>query len=238
MHNKELSFIYTIAHELKAPIITIEGFLNALLKDFSHELPGDAKEYLSYMDSAVRRLKAVINDLLNLSKSSPDDNKREKFPIKDIINDVIIRMRPIIKQKGIKINIHQGLPLVYGNKKQIELVMENLISNAIKYIGRNNPDPKVDIGAREIDDKKVIFIKDNGIGIDKKYQDKVFDIFERTPAGKKESEGTGIGLFIVKNIIEGHGGKIWVESCKRGGSTFYIYLPEREEDGSIKDSDS
>lgn len=236
MHKEELSFICTVAHELKAPIITIEGFLNALSEDFDHDLPDGAKEYLHYMDNAVRKLKSIINDLLSLSKLSHEAGKKEKFPIKDVINDTLIRMKPLIQKRTIKVTVHKDLPLIYGDKKQIALIIENLISNAIKYIGKDNPDPRIEIGVT--DNKQTIFIRDNGIGIEKRYQDRVFDIFERTPAGRKETEGTGIGLFIVKSVLEEHGGKIWLESCHKKGTTFYIHFPEGSNNGSTENNDN
>jgi len=117
-------------------------------------------------------------------------------------------------------------------------VIENLISNAVKYIGKDNPDPRIDIGTKNIKNRRVLFIKDNGIGIEKKYKDKVFDIFERTPSGRKEAEGTGVGLFIVKNILEEHRGEIWIESCKKRGSVFYLYFPEENKNGTTENNNS
>ncbi len=236
MDKIDLSFVYDIAHELKGPVITIEGFLNALIEDFGLQLPKDAIIYLDYIEDAVKRLKSTINDLLNLSIWSQKSYKIEKFFLKEIINSVLLRMKPIIIKKNITIILKDSLPVIYGRKKQMELAWENLISNAIKYIGKNNPNPIVEIGITNIKNKQVIFIKDNGIGIEKRYINKIFDMFQRTPSAKKESEGTGIGLFIVKNIIESHNGEIWVKSELGKGSIFYIYLPERQENGSFKDN--
>ena len=238
MNKEDLSFLYTITHELKTPIITLEGFLNAIKEDFADNLPEEAQEYIHHMDIAVKRLKFIITDLLNLSMFCQKNDKKKRFPIKEIIDEVLIRMKPLIQQKGIEIKMDNGLPFVYGNKRQIELVMENLISNAIKYIGKDNPHPIIKIGIRNINGKNLIFIEDNGIGIEEKYQDKIFDIFQRTPSAKKEAEGTGIGLFIVKNIVEANEGEIWVESCPGDGSTFYLYIPEGMENGSHKNNNN
>lgn len=231
MDKKDLSFIYTIAHELKTPVITIEGFLNAISKDFGSHIPSGALEYLNYIDNAVKRLKFIINDLLDLSKISKEQEEETQISLEEIINEVLIRMRPLIKEKRISVIVQKKLPLIYGKKKQIELALENLISNAIKYIGKKNPDPKIEIGANHIGDEKVFFIRDNGIGVENNYIDKIFQIFQRAPSARKESEGTGIGLFIVKNIIENHGGRIWVESTVGRGSTFYFSLPVKDDRG-------
>jgi len=193
MKKRDLSFIYTIAHELKSPVITIEGFLDALLKDYSSSIPPGALEYIGYIDKAVKRLKAMINDLLNLSKISRDDENTTEFPIEEVISEVLIRVKPLIKKKGIQVKISKNLPVISGKKRQIELAIENLITNAIKYIGKNNPNPQIEIGICKILDKEVFFIKDNGIGIEENYVKKIFDIFQRTPTARKEDEGTGVG---------------------------------------------
>jgi signal transduction histidine kinase len=107
-------------------------------------------------------------------------------------------------------------------------VMENLLSNAVKYMGKENPAPRIDVGAIEQGGQKVFFVRDNGIGIEKKYYQKIFEIFQRLPAGKKIGEGTGVGLTIVKRIIEHHGGRIWLESEMGKGTTFFFTLKDKE----------
>ncbi len=228
MDKKELFFAYTIAHELKSPIITIDGFLKALLEDYGKEIPEGALEYLKYIEDAVKRLKAIINDMLTLSQIC-DEDEAEKFSLKELIKDVILKMKPSIQQRNIKIEILDSFPILYANKKLIYLLMLNLISNAIKYIGSRNPDPCIQIGTKLINGKQTIFVKDNGIGIPKDYHEKIFDIFQRTPEARKEAEGTGIGLFIAKTIVEKHKGKIWVESNPAKGCTFFVYIPEKKE---------
>jgi hypothetical protein len=124
-----------------------------------------------------------------------------------------------------------------GKKKQIWLLMLNLISNAVKYIGKRNPCPQIQIGTKLIDGKQTVFIKDNGIGIDKDYKEKIFEIFQRSPNAKKEAEGTGVGLFVAKTIVEEHKGKIWVEPNPQKGCTFFVYIPEKRDESS-QDSDN
>jgi len=230
MNKKEFFFAYTIAHELKSPVITLDGFLKAIIEDYGEKIPAGALEYLNYMDQAVKRLKAIINDVLILSQISCEE-KKEEFPLKDVVKDVILKMSSSIQQKKIKIELLDELPIIYGNKKQIQLLMLNLISNAVKYIGKENPDPQIQIGTKLINGKQIVFVKDNGIGVDKNYHKKIFDIFQRTPSAKKEAEGTGVGLFIAKTIVEEHKGKIWVESNSQRGCTFFVYIPGKE-DGS------
>ena len=132
------------------------------------------------------------------------------------------------RQKGFRSPLSQDLPLVYGEKKRLVQVMENLLSNAIKYIGKENPSPRIEVGAREQDDQKVIFVKDNGIGIEKIYFEKIFQVFQRLPSAKKIGQGTGIGLAIVKRVIEYHGGSVWLESEPGKGTTFFFTLKNKE----------
>ena len=231
MKKKEFFFAYTIAHELKSPIITIEGFLKAILEDYGKEIPSGALEYLQHIDQAIKKLKSIINDVLTLSQISSEE-QAEEFPLKDIIRDVILKMKPFIEQKKIKIEILNELPILYGKKKQIWLLMLNLISNAVKYIGKRNPCPQIQIGTKLIDGKQTVFIKDNGIGIDKDYKEKIFEIFQRSPNAKKEAEGTGVGLFVAKTIVEEHKGKIWVEPNPQKGCTFFVYIPKKRDESS------
>jgi signal transduction histidine kinase len=106
--------------------------------------------------------------------------------------------------------------------------MENLLSNAVKYIGKENPSPRIDVGVLKPGEKTVFFVRDNGIGIEKRYYQKIFEIFQRLPSGKSSGEGTGVGLTIVKRIIEHHGGKIWLESEPGKGTAFFFTLKDKE----------
>ncbi|MGA7144780.1 MAG: ATP-binding protein, partial [Desulfobacterales bacterium] len=117
---------------------------------------------------------------------------------------------------------------VYGEMERLCQVMENLLSNAVKYIGKENPSPRIDVGAMTQDGHRVFFVRDNGIGIEKKYHEKIFEIFQRLPAAKKSAEGTGVGMTIVKRIIEHHGGNIWLDSEPGKGTAFFFTLKGKE----------
>ncbi|RZB38567.1 MAG: hypothetical protein SRB2_00315 [Desulfobacteraceae bacterium Eth-SRB2] len=227
--NAELeTFVFSVSHDLKTPIVTIEGFVGALREDFGNLISEEGEKYLNYIGDATRKMELLINDLLELSRIGRLTVKKTEFPLADLMEEVIAALQPQIEAKGVQVTVSQDLPLVYGEKKRLVQVMENLLSNAIKYIGNENPSPRIKVGVREQDDQKVIFVKDNGIGIEKTYFEKIFQVFQRLPSAKKIGQGTGIGLAIVKRIIEYHGGRVWLESEPGKGSTFFFILKDKE----------
>ncbi|MEA1946921.1 MAG: ATP-binding protein [Thermodesulfobacteriota bacterium] len=227
--NAELeTFVFSVSHDLKTPIVTIEGFVGALREDFGNLIPEDGEKYLNYIGDATRKMELLINDLLELSRIGRLTVKKTEFPFADVIEEAITALQPQIKKRGVQVAVTQDLPLVYGEKKRLVQVMENLLSNAIKYIGKENPCPRIEVGAQEQDDQKVIFVRDNGIGIEKIYFEKIFQVFQRLPSAKKLEQGTGVGLAIVKRVIQYHGGRVWLESEPGKGATFFFTLKDKE----------
>ncbi len=227
--NTELeTFVYTVSHDLKTPIVTIEGFIGALREDFGDLIDENAEKYLDYMSDASRKMALLINDLLVLSHIGSIPEIKTEFPFADLIEEALASLQHQIKERGVEVNIERSLPLIYGEKERLSQVMENLLSNAVKYIGKENPSPRIDVGVLEQGDQKVFFVRDNGIGIEKNYYQKIFEIFQRLPSGKKSGEGTGVGLTIVKRIVEHHDGEIWLESVPGTGSTFFFTLKDKE----------
>ncbi len=227
--NTELeTFVYTVSHDLKTPIVTIEGFIGALREDFGDLIDEKAEKYLNYMSDASRKMEVLINDLLYLSRIGRLPERKIEFSFDDLMKKVLNTLQPYIDESGVTLNVEKGLPLVYGEIERLCQVIENLLSNAVKYIGKENPAPRIDVGAIEQGGQKVFFVRDNGIGIEKHYYEKIFEIFQRLPSGKKIGEGTGVGLTIVKRIIEHHGGKIWLDSEPGKGTTFFFTLKDKE----------
>jgi len=227
--NTELeTFVYTVSHDLKTPIVTIEGFIGALREDFGDLIHENAEKYLNYMSDASRRMEILINDLLYLSRIGRLPERKIEFSFDDLMKKVLKTLQPYIDESGVALKIEKDLPLIYGEMERLSQVMENLLSNAVKYIGKENPAPRIDVGAIDKGGQKMFFVRDNGIGIEKNYYQKIFEIFQRLPAGKKIGEGTGVGLTIVKRIIEHHGGKIWLESELGKGTTFFFTLKDKE----------
>ena len=227
--NTELeTFVYTVSHDLKTPIVTIEGFIGALREDFGDLIDENAEKYLDYMSDASRKMELLINDLLYLSRIGRLPERKIEFSFDDLMKKVLNTLQPLIDERGITLNVDKGLPLIYGEMERLGQVMENLLSNAVKYIGKENPSPRIDVGVLEQGAQKVFFVQDNGIGIEKIYYKKIFEIFQRLPSGKKSEEGTGVGLTIVKRILEHHGCEIWLESELGQGTTFYFTIKDKE----------
>jgi len=180
------------------------------------------------MSDAARKMELLISDLLDLSRIGRLTEKKTEFPFAALVKDVTRGLQPQIKAQGIEVNIQQALPIIYGERRRLGQVMDNLLANAVKYIGKDNPSPRIDIGVEEQDGRKAFFVRDNGIGIEERYFDKIFQIFQRLPSSKRIGEGTGIGLTIVKRIIEHHGGMVWLASEPGKGSTFFFTLKDKE----------
>jgi len=227
--NTELeTFVYTVSHDLKTPIVTIEGFIGALREDFGDRMDGNAEKYLNYMSDASRNMQLLIDDLLYLSRIGRLPERKTEFSFDDLMEKVLKTLQRQIDESGVSINVEKGLPVVYGEMERLCQVMENLLSNAVKYIGKENPSPRIDVGAMVQDGHRVFFVRDNGIGIEKRYHEKIFEIFQRLPAAKKSAEGTGVGMTIVKRIVEHHGGNIWLDSEPGKGTAFFFTLKGKE----------
>ncbi|MBW1709673.1 MAG: GHKL domain-containing protein [Deltaproteobacteria bacterium] len=227
--NEELeTFLYTVSHDLKTPLVTIEGYIGALREDFGNLLTQDGNKHLNYMNEASFRMKNLLEDLLELSRIGRLNEEKAAFSFTDLVEEVVAEFQPQVAAQGIEVNIQEGLSSIYAERKRMRQVMENLLSNAIKYMGDDNSAPRIDIGSKKQNGGEVFFVQDNGIGIEERYFDKIFQVFQRLPSTQKNNEGTGVGLTIIKRIIEHHGGKIWLESKPGEGSTFFFTLRNKE----------
>jgi len=221
--NKALeSFVYSISHDLRAPIISIQGFSSILLSDFQNKLDDTGKRYLTRIHANVRQMEILIDDLLEFSRIGRTDGAFEDVPSAEIIRDVLDVLGPKLKKRGIKVDVRGKLPVIHCKKMRIFQVFENLIQNSVKYMG-DSKSPVIEIGCKETDGFHEFYVKDNGIGIDQKYHKRIFQIFQRLK--EVTAKGTGVGLAIVERIAEVHGGSVRVESEKGKGATFYFTLP-------------
>ena len=220
--NSELErFTYTVSHDLKAPLITMGGFLGYLEKD---ALSGNVEKLrldIQRISEANRKMVTLLNDLLELSRIGRKMNPPELVPFGQIISDAFTRAESRLNQKKIDVMVMTDLPAVRGDRNRLIEVMQNLLDNAAKFMG-DQPNPVIEIGAETTEDEIVFFVRDNGIGIDPKFHKKVFELFDKL---NPKIDGTGIGLALVKRIIEVHGGRIWIESQPGQGATFYFTLP-------------
>jgi PAS domain S-box-containing protein len=220
---KELSdFTYIISHELKNPLFNIEGFIQVILDEHEGGLQGDAGQYMGSIVKSSVRMRKLIDDLLNLARIGRDARDYQFVETKDIAQGIKTDFQYLMKSRHLIFRIQDDLPTIYCNPSQITEVLRNLVSNAIKFT--EGLAPEIEIGCVEDDGFFKFHVKDNGIGIDPLYHEKVFLIFERL--NPSISEGTGAGLTIAKRIVESHGGKMWVESDVGKGAVFYFTLPK------------
>ncbi len=221
--NAELErFTYTVSHDLKSPLITIRGYLGHLE---ASAVAGDLDRFradAARIHRATSKMEELLRDLLALSRVGRVRNPDEDVPLGSVAQDAVDLVKGALEARGVKVEIAPGLPVVRGDKQRLVEVVQNLIENATKFMG-NEAHPRIEIGSRVEASGPVFFVRDNGVGIDPKHRDKVFDLFEKLTPG---TEGTGVGLALVKRIIEAHGGRVWVESEGVGrGSTFCFTLP-------------
>ncbi len=222
-NNAELErFTYTVSHDLKSPIITIRGFVGSLKKDILEHREDRALHDIERIENAADKMQALLSDLLELSRIGRIINTPVEIDFTKLTQDALEMVSERIRSKNITIKISSDLPVVFGDYTRIREVMENLIDNAAKYMGEQ-PSPLIEIGKRESETETIIYIKDNGMGIEPQFHTRIFGLFEKL---NPVIEGTGIGLALIKRIIEVHGGRIWVESEGTGkGSTFCFTLP-------------
>ncbi|MBI4846461.1 MAG: HAMP domain-containing protein [Candidatus Omnitrophica bacterium] len=225
LKNKELdNFCYIVSHDLKEPLRAIYAFARFVETDYSESLEGKGKYYLERIEANALRMQQLIEDILEVSSIGYDYNLLKDVNIRDVVNDVILRFEYLIRQKNAGVVIADNLPVVFCDRVRITEVFANLISNAIKFSDKDIP--YLEIGVNEKNDRYEFFIRDNGPGIEKEYFEKIFKIFERL--GRREDyEGTGVGLSIVKKIIEMHKGEVWLESQPGKGTIFYFTLPKK-----------
>ena len=223
--NEELEqFTYTVSHDLKAPLITISGFLNYLEED---ALKGDVKQLkkdIQRITGASSKMQRLLDELLELSRIGRKMNPSEEIPFEEIVQEALENVKGRLDEGKIEVKVGSDLPVVHGDRVRLVEVAQNLLDNAAKFMG-DQPHPSIEVGVSKQDKKHIFFVKDNGKGIEPQYHDKIFELFDKLDPN---SEGTGVGLALVKRIINVHNGKIWVESQGKGtGTTFYFTLPQK-----------
>jgi signal transduction histidine kinase len=222
--NKELeAFTYAVSHDLRAPVRGLNGFSDILIQDYADVLDKNGKDYLDRIKKASKYLGSLIEELLKLSRLSRQETKFDKFDLSILSQSIIDEYTADNPHQQTEIKIHSPLS-IYGDKGLIKVMMKNLIDNAWKF-SSNSKVIKIEIGQIARRNESVLFVRDQGIGFDENYADKLFEAFQRFHT---EFEGTGIGLATVKRIINRHGGKIWAESSKGEGSTFYFVLDNEQ----------
>lgn len=221
--NTELErFLYTVSHDLRSPVVTIKGFLELLEMDLQANHAEDVERDLGYLNGAADRMSRLLEEVLEMSRVGRTFSKIEPLPFVDLVNEAVCMVGGAIAQRQVKIVIAPTTLVLHGERDRLVEVWQNLVENAVKYMGEQ-PEPRIDIGLEEHEKEIVFFIRDNGIGIDPQYHDKIFGLFDKLD---QASDGSGLGLALVKRIVELCQGRIWVESAGEGdGSCFYFTLP-------------
>jgi light-regulated signal transduction histidine kinase (bacteriophytochrome) len=221
--NKELDkFAYVVSHDLKAPLRAIGNLTGWIEEDAGHMLPGEVRNNFNIIKQRVIRMEALINGILAYSKAAKNSNPFETIETTALVNDTIDL---IGAQQGCSFNIPKDLPVLYCDKVKLQQVFLNLISNAVRF--NTSKLKKVAVLWSESDDHYEFTVADNGPGIDPRFHEKIFVIFQ-TIETRDEFESTGVGLAIVKKIVEELGGKIWIDSEPDKGSEFHFTIPKHE----------
>ena len=231
--NDELTqFTYTVSHDLKSPLVTINGYLGYIEQDARSGNIERLQKDTQRIQEATNKMQALLTELLELSRIGRMMNEPEDIPFDGIVADALDIVHGQLEVNRVAVHTQPNLPIVHGDRQRLTEVLQNLLDNAAKYMG-DQPDPLIEIGQLgEEDGNLIFFVRDNGIGVAPQYHERIFGLFNKLDA---ESEGTGIGLALVKRIVEFHGGRIWVESDFGQGSTFYFTLPSVSDKTNNKD---
>ena len=220
-------FTYTVSHDLKSPIITIRGFLGFLRRDVRTNNSSRMESDIQRISEATDKMDRLMKELLELSRVGRVVNPPKEISFRDLVADALDMVQGRIMERGIEVHVQDQLPVIYGDYQRLAEVLQNLLDNAAKYMG-DQTSPRVEVGSMIEGQETVFFVRDNGIGIEPQYQTRIFGLFEKLDPS---TEGTGIGLALVKRIVEVHGGRVWAESKGLGhGSTFCFTVP----DGGMK----
>ncbi len=222
--NKELeAFSYSVSHDLRAPLRHIDGYASLLSKAAAVSLDDKAKRYLQTISESATRMGQLIDDLLIFSRMGRQEMLHGKVDLNQLIASVLHDLRHDLQDRTISWTIAQ-LPEVIGDAAMLRQVFENLVSNAIKFTG-TRPQASIEVGSRQSSQEEiVVFVRDNGVGFDMRYANKLFGVFQRLHRAD-EFDGTGIGLANVRRIVHRHGGKTWAEGALGEGATFFVSLP-------------
>ncbi len=224
--NQELEqFAYVASHDLQEPLRMIGSYTQLLARRYQGKLDKDADEFIGFAVDGVTRMQRLINDLLTYSRVGTRGREPEPTDSNVVLERALLNLQVAIEDNKAKVT-HDPLPVVMADDRQLEQLLQNLVGNALKYHGKEPP--CVHVGVAQSNGTWEFFVRDNGIGIDPKYADRVFVIFQRLH-NRTEYSGTGIGLAVCKKIVERHGGRIWMESEPGKGSTFRFTLPVKGE---------
>ncbi len=221
--NAELErFTYTVSHDLRSPLVTVRGFVDLVEKDVAAGETERVAEDVARIRGATSTMEKLLRELLELSRVGRVTNPPETVSLDALAREAVALLHERLRAANARVEVRPGLPSVHGDRTRLLEVFQNLIENAVKFRSGQG-EPVVEVGSRPGADGPVVYVRDNGVGIDPRYHERVFALFERLDP---RVEGTGVGLALVKRIVEVHGGRVWVDSEGAGkGSTFCFTLP-------------
>jgi signal transduction histidine kinase/CHASE3 domain sensor protein len=222
LHADLEAFSYSVSHDLRAPLRSINGYVECLYEDYADKLEPGARQFLDVISRNAKKMGMLIDDLLGFSKVQRTSVAKSPISMDEIVRTIAVELLEQDQNKNIELDI-RSLGTVVADLPMIRQVWVNLISNALKY-SRKADRPRIVIGVEETNNEKVFYIKDNGAGFDMKYADKLFGVFQRLHK-QEDFEGTGVGLALVKKIVEKHNGRIWAEAAVGRGASFFFSLP-------------
>ncbi len=215
-------FAYVASHDLQEPLRMVASYTGLLAEEYEGQLSEEADEYIHFAVDGAKRMQQLIQELLKYSRIGQISSEFEETSSDILLEEVVGDLQIAIEQAGAEV-LYDNLPTISGDPTLLRQLFQNLIANAIKF--RTDAPPKIEVDAKREDEMWVFSVRDNGIGFDMKFQDRVFDIFQRLHT-RKEYEGSGMGLSICKRIAHRHGGRMWVESTLGAGTTFYFTVAD------------
>jgi light-regulated signal transduction histidine kinase (bacteriophytochrome) len=219
--NRELeAFSYSVSHDLRAPLRAIDGFARALSEDFADRLDATGRDYLDRVRRGAQRMGVLIDDLLQLSRVGRARLNPAEVYLSVVARDIVARFAENDPGREVTVEISPGVA-AYGDPRQLQIALTNLFANAWKYTGKTES-ARIEFGTMSSDDETVYYIRDNGVGFDMRYSDKLFGAFQRLHGA--EFPGSGIGLATVRRIIHRHGGRVWAEAAVGKGASFFFTL--------------
>jgi two-component system sensor kinase len=221
--NNELeAFAYSVSHDLRVPLRAIDGFSRIVMEDYEDKLDDEGKRLLNIIRENTHKMGQLIDDILLLSRASRQEMKFSKIDMEELVKRVFEEQKLSSKNQNIRLEI-KSLPTAYGDRALLQQVLNNLIANSFKFT-----EPKderiIEVGSEKGKKEIIYYVKDNGVGFDMKYKDKLFGLFQRLH-GTDEFEGTGVGLSIVQRVIRRHGGNVWGEGELNKGATIFFSIP-------------
>jgi K+-sensing histidine kinase KdpD len=223
--NKELeSFLFIVSHDLRNPILALGGMASLLVEECGDELSDSGKHYLSRIQANLNHMELLIKDVLELSKIGRTETQLDQIDVQETLGEILMDSPVKTSQQHVEVSNRNQVRTLRYNRHGLRHIFSNLIENALKFCAYQDS-AKVEIGSEENEKEYRFYVKDNGVGIDPKYHQSIFDLFYRIQ-DLKTVEGTGVGLTIVHRVLETYGGRIWVDSEKGRGTTFFFTIPK------------